>query len=479
MAKDQTDPGARLVADTAVAEWLTQATQFGQVAGLKNRLDEIGARAIGGAAGTKVHAAPDAIASVAHTNATITTPGVTVTYDAAYARVTTRVDGTGTTSYTYKAAGQLGAGAVASIDGPLANDVLAYTYDVLGRVTGRALNSVGVTWAYDALGRTTSTTNPVGTVSYTYDGVTARLVSATYPNGQTSTYSYRDGEEDRRLQTIHHKHSGGTTQSKFDYGYDVVGNILSWQQQVESAAPTVWTFGYDAADQLTRALRQTTGGSPTMLQRLAYSYDAGGNRTAEQIGDQVTTATHDALNRLQAHAPGGPLAFVGSLSEAATVTIQGHAAPVDGSHGFRGAVAVPSGTSTVSVVARDASGNTATQDYEVTGAGQAATFTHDANGNLTGDGTRTFEWDARNRLVAVESGTHRSEFTYDGLDRRVRIVEKESGTTVRDAALIWADTTVIEERLTTGVVNRFYGEIEQHDGSARYLTRTTWEAFAR
>ena len=41
----------------------------------------------------------------------------------------------------------------------------------------------------------------------------------------------------------------------------------------------------------------------------------------------------------------------------------------------------------------------------------------DANGNLTADGARSFEWDARNQLLAVDVGTHRSEFTYDG-DRR-------------------------------------------------------------
>jgi len=42
------------------------------------------------------------------------------------------------------------------------------------------------------------------------------------------------------------------------------------------------------------------------------------------------------------------------------------------------------------------------------------------------------EWDAENRLVAVNQGTHRSEFTYDGESRRVRIVEKENGSVTSD-----------------------------------------------
>jgi hypothetical protein len=48
-------------------------------------------------------------------------------------------------------------------------------------------------------------------------------------------------------------------------------------------------------------------------------------------------------------------------------------------------------------------------------------FTYDANGNLTADGTRTFEWDVADRLVAGNVGMQRSEFTYDGQQRRVRV----------------------------------------------------------
>ena len=47
------------------------------------------------------------------------------------------------------------------------------------------------------------------------------------------------------------------------------------------------------------------------------------------------------------------------------------------------------------------------------------TLTYDLNGSLTSDGgTRTFEWDGANRLVAINyTGTNqRSEFSYDGLE---------------------------------------------------------------
>ena len=152
------------------------------------------------------------------------------------------------------------------------------------------------------------------------------------------------------------------------------------------------------------------------------------------------------------------------------MTIDGQPATVTADDEFSGTVPVTSGTNTFSVSARDASGNVQTDEFEVEQTGSSQTLTYDANGNLTADGTRSFEWDAENRLVAVNAGTHRSEFTYDGLYRRSRIVEKENGATVRDANLFWDGTEIIEDRLTTGESNRFFGDGEQLNGAARYLT---------
>ena len=74
--------------------------------------------------------------------------------------------------------------------------------------------------------------------------MTSRLATVTYPNGQTSTYSYLDDAGDHRLQTIHHKYPNASTLSKFDYTYDAVGNILTWRQQADTTA-VLWEYGYD------------------------------------------------------------------------------------------------------------------------------------------------------------------------------------------------------------------------------------------
>lgn len=84
--------------------------------------------------------------------------------------------------------------------------------------------------------------------------------------------------------------------------------------------------------------------------------------------------------------------------------------------------------------------------YEVDSLDAGRTFTYDANGNLASDGTRTFEWDARNQLVAVTVGTHRSEFTYDGQQRSVQEIEKENGVVQSGVRVLWCGKDICEER---------------------------------
>jgi hypothetical protein len=62
----------------------------------------------------------------------IPTPDVSYTYDPSYDRLATMMDGVGTTTYGYHPIGvppALGAGQLASVDGPLTNDAVGYSYD--------------------------------------------------------------------------------------------------------------------------------------------------------------------------------------------------------------------------------------------------------------------------------------------------------------------------------------------------------------
>ena len=292
----------------------------------------------------------------------------------------------------------------------------------------------------------------------------------TYPNGQTSAYSYLGNLEDRRLQTIHHKYPTGATLSKFDYTYDVVGNILTWRQQADATA-VLWRYGYDPADQLTAAIKESTDPTPTVLKRYGYAYDPAGNRTVEQIDDVVTGTTYDNMNRLVSQQPSGALRLEGTVSEPATVSVAGKPLDVSGANRFTGSIPITSGTTPFTITATDASGNTSSKAFEVDSAGTGRTFTFDANGNMTSDGTRTFEWDARNQLVAVTVGTHRSEFTYDGQQRRVRVVEKDNGVTQSDSKVVWCRREICEERGSDGVTvaRRSFSQGEQPAGTTRFF----------
>ncbi len=85
----------------------------------------------------------------------------------------------------------------------------------------------------------------------------------------------------------------------------------------------------------------------------------------------------------------------------------------------------------------------------VADAGQIQPFQYDANGNLLADGLRTYEWDAENRLAAINVGTHRSEFGYDGLGRRAMIIESDQGAVTSKRHYIWVGGEMVEERDAT------------------------------
>src|SRR5262249_39744867 len=149
-------------------------------------------------------------------------------------------------------------------------------------------------------------------------------------------------------------------------------------------------------------------------------------------------------NRLTSQQGGGSVTLKGNVDEASTVTVQGKPATVSASGTFEGKATVPAGTTNVAVQATDAGGNGGTNTYSVTQATASGTFTYDANGNMTSDGTKTYEWDAENRLTAVKQGANTlASFTYDARGQRR---QKAAGGITRNYVLL--DNHVAEERLS-------------------------------
>jgi hypothetical protein len=81
-------------------------------------------------------------------------------------------------------------------------------------------------------------------------------------------------------------------------------------------------------------------------------------------------------------------------------------------------VPTTSGTNTFTIVAKDASGNQTTKTYEIGVSGSGRTFTYDANGNLSDDGTRTFDWHSNNQIAVATIAGNRVDVAYDGEYRR-------------------------------------------------------------
>ena len=73
--------------------------------------------------------------------------------------------------------------------------------------------------------------------------------------------------------------------------------------------------------------------------------------------------------------------------------------------------------------------------------------------------SRTNEWDAEDRLVAVNTGNQRTEFTYDGMDRMVSIRQLTNGAEASFRRFVWCDNMLCEERDGAGVLTkRFFDQ---------------------
>jgi RHS repeat-associated protein len=427
-----------------------------------------------------------------YSNAEHPTPTVSFTYDSVYARIASMTDGQGTTQYRYKPVGSLGALQLDSVDGPWSNDVVTYTYDSLGRMLTRSIDGAQILIAYDSLGRMISDSNALGAFTYKYVGQTGRLDSMGYPNGQSAVFKYFNDSGEFRLQEIKNQDPGSALISKFQYTYDPEGQIQSWVRQFGSTDTSAYDFESDAVDQLTGTVLKNPN-SGNILKSFSYAYDKTGNRVYDQEDSVVRQSTYNTLNQLLASQGGGKARFKGSLTEPGTLKINGQTVPVAADGTFSTLVDVVTDTNIVTMVSKDFSDNADTSTYRVVvpNAGNAS-YSYDANGNMIGDGTHAFEYDAENRITAIKNGSLRSEFQYDGRNRRIQIVEKSGGVVTSRKKFLWVSNVIAEERDSTGatVAKRYFDEgvkigsakyfyTKDHIESIRELTDSTGAVVAR
>jgi RHS repeat-associated protein len=294
--------------------------------------------------------------------------------------------------------------------------VAQYRYDSLNRVSEIAYDDDTVRYTWDScangIGRLCSVSNANSTVSYRYDrhgritqknqttGATALAVSHSYnaagqriqtltPSGQTLDYQWSGG----RLSAL--SVNGQPVLSQISYEpddqvngwvwgnnqpserfYDLAGRpvIISLGVDAKTQQPASRTFGYDAAGRLTDVLDDS---DPQLNQRHGYdeldrligsergelapsrtdySYDLSGNRTGK-IQDNITQYSY-------------------SIDPASNRL-----------HSQNGA--------------------------------QAVNYNYDQTGNLTGDGTVSYTYNAAGRRIGATSANLNAGYTYNELGQRV------------------------------------------------------------
>jgi RHS repeat-associated protein len=415
-------------------------------------------------------------------------PAISLQYDTLN-RLTNMLDGTGTTSYGYDAAGQ-----VLSEDGPWADDTVSYTYNNRLRTGMSVLAPNASPWTqnygYDAEKRLTSVASPAGSFGYDYSveqGVSpASLIRAlTLPNGAYITNTY---DNVARLLSTVLKASGQSTINAHSYQLNQANQRT---QQVFTDGNYV-DYTYDDIGQLQSARGKESGGVTNRLhEQLGYAYDAAGNLNYRTNNALVEAFNVNGLNELTTANRSGTVTVAGTTTSPATnVTVNGETAiPYNDATFAKEGFSVTDGINTFTAIARDNYGRSDT-NVSTSYLPSSVSFTYDSNGNLTSDGNRCFAYDDENQLVSVwVTNVWCSYFAYDGkMRRRIRIECTWNGTTwVTNQVVryVYDDNLVIQERdannlpLVTYTRGRdLSGSLEGAGGIGGLLARTDHRLFA-
>ena len=156
----------------------------------------------------------------------------------------------------------------------------------------------------------------------------------------------------------------------------------------------------------------------------------------------MTTYGHNSLNQLTAIGGSGGVKTVivrGDTDEPATVQVKPgtsstweNARMLAGQR-FEADLDLATGPNQIDIRATDGSANTSNYSYSLDlAAAPAASPTFDLDGNMTSDGTRSYEWDLQNRLIKITWGAgsnKTTEYRYNPLGQRSQRIEKTGTTT--------------------------------------------------
>jgi RHS repeat-associated protein len=306
-----------------------------------------------------------------------------------------------------------------------------YSYTAVGTNGALHLSSIagpytndtlGIT--YDALGRLSGETISGGNESFTYDAI-SRPTGHTTPLGSfTNTFLGQTNQITGRSVT-----NGSVTVST-SWGYATNTNDRRLTSITNSGVTRSYTLGYGASPVNPYDIMHITDtaatGHPWATQSHNYSYDY----SDRLLGASYTTPgnftyAYDALdNPTTWHPPSGSISpTYNDLNQISTW-----------------------GT---------------------------LSYTYDADGNLSsGDGVKTYKWDAENRLIEIDyvGSTAKSQFTYNGIGQRRIDVETASGGGTTTTRYMWCGEHICQTRDgSDNVLRRHLAEGEYNNSTSQQL----------
>ncbi len=312
-------------------------------------------------------------------------------------------------------------------------NVTSYAYDGVGNQT-KVIDPDGnvTSFVFNADNLVINKIDPNGTTTYVYDA-DLRLTKTIDQLGQTVSVTY---DADSRETGEKWYNSSSTLTNTLTYTYDNASNMLT-----AADGNGKYTFTYDADNRI--QTQQDMFGTTT-----TYSYDAAGNMTGivDSLGG-TQTMVYDAANRettvefsgnsqalnegIAYNADSQP-SSVSRYSNVAGTTLVGttsytydNAGQVTDIHHLNSSA----GNITNVTYTYDAANNLSTQDRDST----TTTYSYDATGQITGNGSTTYAYDADgNRNNAGFSVGTNNQISTDGTwtytyDNAGEITEKSEG----------------------------------------------------
>jgi len=215
-------------------------------------------------------------------------------------------------------------------------------------------------------------------------------------------------------------------------------NAVNQRTRVDWTDGSLWSFDYDDLGKVTSANRSWTDGIPVEGQQFGYTFDDIGNRTETSRNGRTADYQPNLLNQIVERQIPGAIDLKGHAHLEATVTVDlENPTRQDGGYFHK-------------EVSLDNDGQAATKEVEIVGVRNAVgpngedvvsevsgelflrknpeTLDYDDDGNLLEDGQWTYEWNAENRLISMETRSElnsifprqRLEFGYDWQGRRLK-----------------------------------------------------------